>query len=297
MKRLFKRSATVLLVLVLIFSMTAMSVSAFTPPGQLRKAERVGELEQQQHQWRIFNEEGLAQFFRLMPEGIRGKFIPPGLLDKGGLPPGIQQVFGTNPENWPPGIRMRFADAVEWDEEDRDDQSSWLTRDVENFNELKSALESTYVRNIILMDDIIVEDTLVINRKVTIESEDDEKWMLEADEDFEGWMIEVRSTGHLIMYNVVLDGSASDEDDFEGFVKVAKGGKLEVDDNEFNSAPIGIAFWLDVVLDDLDADEREELLEELEEKADDLEDNNEFDDVDEPVVYYDEDDDMIYPEE
>ncbi|MDW7671510.1 MAG: hypothetical protein SCK57_07430 [Bacillota bacterium] len=292
MKRLFKRSATVLLVLVLIFSMTAMSVSAFTPPGQLRKAERAGELEQQQHQWRIFNEEGLAQFFRLMPEGIRGKFIPPGLLDKGGLPPGIQQVFGTDPENWPPGIRMRFGDAIDWNDGRWNEREKREVTEVWNRDDLEDAIDEK-AEEIKLMRDITIFEALLIDWDLYLDGNGFELGTTSPFDD--DWMIEVIDDAHLRVRKLTINGY--NESGLEGLIKVEEDATLTAVDNELYDAPIGIAFWLDVDLDDLDDDDLEELLEELEEKADDLEDNNKFDDVDEPVVYYDENDNMIYPEE
>ncbi len=45
---------------------------------------------------------------KLIPSGLQGKGIPPGLQKKGGLPPGMQ-----GRDILPPGIQMRFAEALE----------------------------------------------------------------------------------------------------------------------------------------------------------------------------------------
>lgn len=112
MKRV-KRISFLLLTVVLILGLTAMSVSAFVPPGHAKRAENAGMM---QDQARFLSEKmnGWASWIDWEDadwdeEDLIG--LPPGIAKKGiPLPPGLMKRL----DNLPPGIMHRFMNTEEF---------------------------------------------------------------------------------------------------------------------------------------------------------------------------------------
>ena len=103
----------------LILSMMILTASAFIPPGQIKKvngaswlANRARVMALHEGRWDDeVLEEALYGPGRELPPGLQGKGIPPGLLRRGFvLPPGLSDRADSD---LPPGIIMRFLEAVE----------------------------------------------------------------------------------------------------------------------------------------------------------------------------------------
>ncbi|RQD69639.1 MAG: hypothetical protein D5S00_06465 [Tindallia sp. MSAO_Bac2] len=154
--------------------------------------------------------------------------------------------------------------------------------------ELMDALEDQGIGIVILRNDIGIEEPLIINRHVIIEGGyEDSQFEITADEDFEGWMVVVKENGRLRLYDVSFDGQSEENDDLEGIVKIEKGADLRALGNKLANAPVGFGVWMEAY--DEDEEYEEDELNYLEQ--------NEFEDIDQKVVFYDESGEILYPTE
>ncbi|MEW5920355.1 MAG: Ig-like domain-containing protein [Bacillota bacterium] len=99
MNRILKRITLFLMVFLLSLCLTSQLLAA--PPGQGKKADS------EKHQFRHQSQEER----KIAPPGLQDGRTPPGLVDKGGLPPGLH---GRSLDELPPGIRnnRNFQEAI-----------------------------------------------------------------------------------------------------------------------------------------------------------------------------------------
>ena len=237
MKHWMTRTGVMALVLVLILGLVLVHAEAFTPPGHARKAALEAD------------EEWDDDF--LLPPGLRNKGVPPGLQKQGyTLPPGL---MNRGLDELPPGIMMRFLHTWEWQEREapwqRETDEDRVLIEVETLDELLDALNEELEEDqwllIRLENDIELEETLVIDRDVTIDGQQN---FLTAGDEFDGWMVEVEEGAELKLYRTGIQGDMDDEGnpgDVDGLISVDWDAVLTSGSNRLYDAPIGVALYVD----------------------------------------------------
>ena len=161
---------------------------------------------------------------------------------------------------------------------------------VDDADDLKAALLNENIGVILLASNITIEEPLAVSRHLIIDGDD--SYSLIADEDFEGWMIEVTEDGDLRLFNMLLDGNFDNNNDkdeaeevLEGLVKVEKDALIQARNNTLKNAPVGFGIWMEAY---------EEDDEQYEEDKKQFTDQNDFE-VEQAVVFYDEEGNVLYP--
>lgn len=238
-------------VLVLILTMVFGTIAASAlPPGQAKKVMTQAEwmnLMQVREAQEDDDMEGLYGPMGLLPPGLMNKGTPPGLLNNGkvGLPPGL-----VGRDLLPPGIQMRFREEAQWRQEWGIVNPEFIF-EVDSYTALIDRLSDTdYMEAdmvIRLLDDIELQDSLLIqgDRKVEIHGQGNSMTLEEENFDPDDWMMIVEDKTHLFLRNVKLDGTLDDEDDeddetddetLEGLVYVEEGAALSTLHNSLSNA-------------------------------------------------------------
>lgn len=279
-----KKVLIIALILTMVFGTIAASAQVNVPPGQAKKGMTQAEwmrLLQMREAQEDDDMEGLYGPFGLLPPGLVGKFIPPGLAKKGlDLPPGLSD---RAEEDLPPGIMMRFRQALQWEYEGGVVKPENIFT-VGNFGDLVDLLydEDYEEENIIirLSQDIELEEPLLISgdRRVEINGLNN---ALTVDEDeflVTHWMITVENGAQLILHNTELDGALAGNNVLVGLVFVEEGAKLTAKNNLLSYTVNAFGFDMDEV--DYDEEEAEDL-------ADKLMKDNSFDEIEYYITIYD----------
>ncbi|SMP55334.1 hypothetical protein [Anoxynatronum buryatiense] len=274
MKRIISMVVVMGFVIGLLVGGTQVFAEAKVPPGQARK-EAVSQLQQQaatqQQEQENENDEKFREYGPGggLPPGLRGKGTPPGLLKQGfTLPPGLMEK-----EELPPGIQMRFSETLQWQHHwgpEGEPGEDYTVAEAVSQTTLMQALADEKIDVIKLTEGIVLSEPLVVNREVWL---DGNGQALVAGADYDGWMIRVEAAGVLYMKNAVLDGFGEEEEHLAGLIKVAIEGIANFTGNDFRNAPLGILVLV----------ETEEDWNEVDHAA--ILKYNRFHQVDEPVAY------------
>ncbi|SFH65377.1 hypothetical protein SAMN05192551_10214 [Tindallia magadiensis] len=160
---------------------------------------------------------------------------------------------------------------------------------VSDAKELADAIDDDSIGLIILEADFYIDKPLTIKHPVVIEGGyGDEKFVIKANENFEGWMLTVDKENSLRLYNVLLNGAMDNNENLEGLVKVEKDADVHATNNILMNAPVGFGVWMETY------DEYED--QKYEEAKQKYLDQKKFNNIDEKVVFYNEEGDILYPD-
>ncbi|MEN1760701.1 hypothetical protein [Anoxynatronum sibiricum] len=192
MKRIISMVVVIGFVIGLLVGGTQVFAETKVPPGQARK-EVVSRLQQQAVTQQQEHEKENDEKFREygpgagLPPGLQGKGTPPGLLKQGfTLPPGLMEK-----EELPPGIQMRFRETLQWQQHwgpEGESGENYTVAEAVSQTTLMQALANEKVDVIKLTEGIVLTEPLVVNREVWM---DGNGQALGAGADYDGWMIHV----------------------------------------------------------------------------------------------------------